>query len=270
MKNIVFIPYIKREKSFTQASSIGQAGRHAGYEYGINSWKNWCDKHNCELYVMSDLLLPETEMLITWQRWHVLDILEHNEIDYDQVLIVDADSMVHPECPNFFELTDHKFTSVLTDGDYEWVNRAINGYSKLLFNKEFCIPTFEFFMTGFVIVNKKHKEFFNLVFEFYEKNKDAIIKSYDILLTGSDIAIMNCLRSELGVELNLLSREFGLMDLARKNLLYTTRNCWWKDDLTNLYNSGMVYQFNAMPANELGRDRAYWMNRIYTELWVNK
>ena len=105
---------------------------------------------------MSDLLLSESEMLITWQRWHVSDILEYNKINYDQVLCVDADSMVHPNCPNFFELTDHKFTSTLTDGDYEWVNRAVNNYSKLFFNKEFSIPTFEFFMTGFVIINKKH------------------------------------------------------------------------------------------------------------------
>ena len=54
---------------------------------------------------------------------------------------------------------------------------------------------------------------------------------------------------------------------ARKNLLYLTRNCWWKDNLQNLYNSGWVYQFNALPANELQRDRAYWMKRIYEELY---
>jgi len=266
MKNVVFIPYIKREESFTE-SGVGQANRHSGYEYGVNSWKNWCDKNDCELYVMSDLLLPESEMLITWQRWHVLDILEHNKVNYDQVLCVDADSIVHPNCPNFFKLTDYKFTSTLTDGDYEWVNRAVNNYSKLFFNKKFSIPTFEFFMTGFVIINKKHKQFFDKVFVWYDENKEKIIRSYDEFLTGSDIAIMNCLRKEFGVELNILPREFGLMDMARKNLFYLTKNCWWRDDLTNLYNSGWVYQFNAIPQNELGRDRAYWMKRIYEELY---
>ena len=71
------------------------------------------------------------------QRWQVLNILEHNGDDYNHVLDVDADSIVHPDCPNFFEMTNNKFTTVLTDGDYEWVNRAINGYSKLFFNKCF-------------------------------------------------------------------------------------------------------------------------------------
>ena len=41
-------------------------------------------------------MVPEEDMLITWQRWNALEILEHNEVEYDQVLIVDADSIVHP------------------------------------------------------------------------------------------------------------------------------------------------------------------------------
>ena len=138
MKNIVFIPFINRTSSYTTISGIGKLGRTDGYEYGIDSWKQWCKKHDCELVIMDQLLMPESEMLITWQRWCVLDILEHNEIEYDQVLVVDADSIVHPDCPNFFELTDNKFSSPLTDGDYEWVCRAINGYSKMFFNKEYC------------------------------------------------------------------------------------------------------------------------------------
>lgn len=268
-KNIVFIPFIQRNESYTSNSGVGKSGRTDGYEFGIDSWRQWCAKHNCELIIMDQLLIPESEMLITWQRWHVLDILDHNEIDYDQVLIVDADSIVHPNCPNFFELTDRKFSSPLTDGDYEWVCRAINGYSKMFFNKEYCIPSYEFFQTGFVIVNETHKDFLSKCMNWYNEHKDQVRKSYEILLTGSDIALMNCLRKEFNIELNILPREFGLMDLNRKNLLYTSpRHQWWKDDLSNVYNSGWVYQFNAIPQNELGRTRGYFMERIYKELYT--
>tara|TARA_R100000664_G_scaffold15057_1_gene23472 strand:- start:10293 stop:11096 length:804 start_codon:yes stop_codon:yes gene_type:complete len=267
MKNIIFIPYIKREKNVTAQSSIGHSNRHQGYEYGINSWKAWAEKNGHEVYIMSELLCPESHMLITWQRWRVLDILEHNQIEYDQVLVVDADSIVHPNCPDFFELTNNQFTSVLTDGDYEWVNRAINGYSKMFWNKGFCIPSYEFFQTGFVIISKKHKWFFDKVFDFYEKNRKKIIESYDILLTGSDIALINCMRKEFNLELNLLPRQFGMMDMVRKNLFYHHPKCYWEDSLTNLYNSGWVYQFNAIPHNDMGRDRTYWMKRVYEELF---
>ncbi len=266
MKNIIFIPYIKRETSFTEAS-VGHANRHQGYEYGINSWKVWAEKNGHEVYIMSDLLCEESHMLITWQRWKVLDILEHNGIEYNQVLVVDADSIVHPDCPNFFEMTDGKFTSTLTDGDFEWMNRAINGYSKMFFDKEYCIPSYEFFQTGFVIINKDHKEFFDKVFDFYEENKQKIIDSYDILLTGSDITLMNCMRKEFGLEMKLLPRQFGMMDMVRKQLFYYHPSCYWEDNLKNLYNSGWVYQFNAIPPSEMGRDRTYWMKRIYEELY---
>jgi hypothetical protein len=267
MKNIVFIPFIKRQQEYTSKSSIGKVGRTDGYEFGIDSWRQWCKKNNCELVIMDQLLMPESEMLITWQRWYVLDILVHSGIEYDQVLVVDADSIVHPDCPNFFNLTDRKFSSPLTDGDYEWVSRAINGYSKMFFNKECCIPNYEFFQTGFVIVNKDHKEFLSKCMSWYLQNQQAVIQSYETLLTGSDITLINCLRKEFNIKLNILPREYGVMDLARKNLLYISKQCWWKDDLTNLYNSGWVYQFNAIPQNELGRTRAYFMQRIYNELY---
>mgnify|MGYP003658993349 FL=1 len=43
---------------------------------------------------------------------------------------------------------------------------------------------------------------------------------------------------------------------------------WWEDNLTNLYNSGWVYQFTSIGENSLKRDRKYWMERIYKELYI--
>ena len=267
MKNIVFIPYIKRQNSLGD-SGVAKPRWDTGYDYGIASWKAWCKKHNHKLVIMDELMIPEEEMLITWQRWNVLNILEHNKTEYDQVLVVDADSIVHPDCPDFFKLTDGKLTSQLNEGCYEWVNRAIKGYSQMFFNKERCLQSYEFFQTGFVIINKSHKEFFDKVFKFYWDNKDSIIQSYDTLRTGSDIALLNCLRKEYGIELNILPREYSLMDITRKNLFYSHPQHWWEDNLTNLYNSGWVYQFTSIGENSLKRDRKYWMERIYKELYI--
>ena len=266
MKNIVFIPYIKRENSLGN-SGVSKPRWDTGYDYGISSWRKWCKKNNHDLIIMDELMVPEEEALITWQRWNALEILDHNEVEYDQVLIVDADSIIHPECPDFFKLTNNKFTSQLTDGCYEWVNRAIKEYSQSFFNKKECLKPYEFFQTGFVIINKNHKEFFKKVSEFYWDNKENIIRSYDTIRTGSDIALLNCLRKEFGVELNILPREYSIMDLTRKNLLYFHPNHWWEDSLQNVFNSGWIYQFTSIPQNPLNRDRKYWMERIYKELY---
>ena len=36
--------------------------RSQPYKYSIASWKKWCDKNDCELFVLDDLLLPNDEM----------------------------------------------------------------------------------------------------------------------------------------------------------------------------------------------------------------
>ena len=179
-KNVVLIPWIEREEA-VNSSGIGRADRTKGYKYGVDSWKQWCEKHDVEFFLMDTLLVPESEMVITWQRWYVLEILEKNGIDYDQVLLVDADSVIHPDCPNFFEETNHEFSSAFCNGDYEWVNRAINGYSKMFFNCEYYKMSSEFFQTCFVILNEKHRDFLKKVVDWYWENKDQVIPSYDIV-----------------------------------------------------------------------------------------
>ena len=68
MKNVVFIPNI----------DLGN-GRNKPYEYSIKSWKHFCDKYDCELLVLEDLLVPVESMKVTWQRFYLFDILEQND-----------------------------------------------------------------------------------------------------------------------------------------------------------------------------------------------
>ena len=41
MKNIVFIPYIKRTTKLGD-SGVAKPRWDTGYDYGIDSWKKWC------------------------------------------------------------------------------------------------------------------------------------------------------------------------------------------------------------------------------------
>jgi len=266
-KNIVVIPWIERKEAVNN-SGIGRADRTKGYKYGVDSWKQWCEKHDVEFFLLDELLVPESEMVITWQRWYVLEILEQNGIEYDQVLLVDADSVIHPDCPNFFLETNHEFSSALCNGDYEWVNRAIHGYSRLFFDCDYYKMSSDFFQTCFVILNEKHRGFLKKVVDWYWDNKDQVIESYDIVKCGSDQPLINLLTKKFGVDINFLPYQYSIMDIHRKNLIYTdpTHN-WWNDDLNNLYNSGWIYQFNAIPPNRMGRNQAYWMERTYKELY---
>ena len=58
--------------------------------------KKWCDKNDCELFVLNrEEVLPHSEMMISWQRYYVFDLLGANGIDYDQVMYVDVSMLFH-------------------------------------------------------------------------------------------------------------------------------------------------------------------------------
>ena len=254
-KNIVFIPDI----------DLGD-DRNKSYSYSINSWKHFCDKYNCELVVWNDLLLPVEEMKITWQRYYMFDILEANHIDYDQILIVDADTIVHPDCPNFFNETDGKYSAVRNNGSFEWVRRSMGGYSKILFDDEVPFKVWDYINCGFQIVNKDHKEFFEYVRNYYLENKYGVQSAISQVKAGTDQTIINFLLRKQNIELNYLSSCYNLQDLHSKQLLFIHPQMWFEDKLI-FENCGYVFHFNAIPPNEMGRDANYWIQRTYEELY---
>ena len=240
--------------------------RRLPYKYSIESWKAWCNKNNCELFVLNDLLLSNKEMGICWQRYYLFDILDANKIEYDQILMVDADTIVHSDCPNFFTETDRKYCGVMNDGDYEWVLRSIRGFGDILFEGKRIKP-WNYINGGFQIVNETHKDFFSEMKDYYLNNSDKIIETIERLRTATDQTILNFMLVEHNIDVKILPQCYNLVDLYRKNLLYISNQSWWEDDLINLYNSGWVYHFNAIPPNEMDRDASYWMERIYKELY---
>ena len=98
MNNIVFIIDIKQD---------GKTKKE--YQYSIDSWRYFCNKYNHQLYLLEEPIVDPKAMGVIWQRYFLFDILDHNEIDANQILIVDADTIVHPDCPDIFELTEDKY-----------------------------------------------------------------------------------------------------------------------------------------------------------------
>ena len=132
MKNIVFTMDIDLAGEGRYAKNT----RRLPYQYSIKSWEKWCEKNDCELFVLTDLLLPKEQMNICWQRYYLFDILDANDIKYDQILSVDADTIVHPDCPNFFEMTEGKCvgftTRVVTIGSSEVLKTMVSIFSMVM------------------------------------------------------------------------------------------------------------------------------------------
>jgi uncharacterized protein YlaN (UPF0358 family) len=253
MKNIVFMMDIDLAGEGRYASS-----RRLPYKYSIKSWEKWCEKNNCELFVLTDLLLPKEQMAICWQRYYLFDILEANDIKYDQILMVDADTIVHPDCPNFFEMTDGKMCGVHNEGSYDWIIRSIENYGKYFFNGH-ILDFWKYIDCGFVIINEKHKQFFKEVTDFHNQNAKMLSEVEKKWHAGTDQTPVNFLIEDRGVDFKWLPYEFNMCDMFRKELL--------NDDMT-FTKWGWVYQYNSIPNNKEDKLTYYWMKKTYEGLYA--
>lgn len=230
------------------------------FQYGIKSFQNWAKDKNVEVVVLDELLYPHEDMKVNFQRYYAFDILEHNNIDYDQVLISDVDCIIHPECPDFFELADHKYSVVRSIGSIDWILRSYENYSKYLFEGK-TFPYYNYFNAGFQVVNKKHKPIFKQLIDLYWNNKDHIQNLMNQFGVGTDQPIINFLANLSGEEMKFLPYEFCMTDLVRVEAL---------GGMLFARKFKGIYQFNCLPSKDgkaLMGDVAYWMEQTYKHLY---
>tara|TARA_R100000908_G_C3733794_1_gene132324 strand:+ start:480 stop:1235 length:756 start_codon:yes stop_codon:yes gene_type:complete len=251
MKNVIFMVNIKGNKKLNRTTP---------YEYSIKSWKRWADKNNCELFVLEDWVYDESIINPNWHKLLVFDLLENNEVDYNQILVVDSDTIPHPNCPNFFDMSENKLCGVHNDGSYDWVCRSMENYSKHIFDG-FTFPIWEYINSGFLIVNKNHKKLYQKIMKFYLENNENIRILQESFGVGTDQPVINFFIQKEKIDMKLLSYKFNMQDMFRKEIL--------TDDLlfTKL---GWVYHFNAIPNNVDSQLTIQWMKKTYEHFYGNK
>ena len=101
-----------------------------------------------------------------WHKMFVFDLLESNQIEYDQVLIADADTIIHPNSPDMSSISNNKLCAVRNIGSMDWVCRSYENYKKHLF-PDINYSPLEYFNSGILILNKSHKDFYKKILDFY-------------------------------------------------------------------------------------------------------
>jgi len=232
------------------------------FKIGATSFEKWAAKqNNVEVFILDELLYPVSDMKITVQRYHAMDILDANGIEYDQVCITDADAIIHPDCPNFFEMTDHKYTVTNTFGSMDWVCRSIENWGLHLFG-DYRFPFWKYFNGGFQIFNKSHKHIHDDLINFYWQNKDKILWLQDTYHVGGDQPLVNYMVHRSGVELKYLPYEFCMTDLVRSELL--------GNDMLFATQYKGIYQFNCLPSvngRAIMGDVNHWVTKTYNFLY---
>lgn len=201
-------------------------------QWCFESWNYWCKKHNVDIFILEEPLYDKTLMKPTWQRWHVLEILNANNIEYDQVALVDADTLIHPDAPNFFELTNHELSAVQDDLMVEWVHNSIKGYKD--FFPDVDLNWTKYFNCGFVVINKKHLELCKQITDFYYTNLNELRnRQHNTLKKGSDQTPVNYMATRFG-KVNFLDKRWNFTHLHHRGVLNQM-----------LPEVGYIYHFNG-------------------------
>jgi len=191
-----------------------------------------------------------------WYKMYILDILEANEIEYNQVLYVDADTIIHPNAPNIFEISDNKFCAVRNFGCMDWVCRSLENYSKLLF-EDFMFPYYKYFNSGVMVFNKKHKKLFKSMQEFYQEQHERIKHVQDNYHVGNDQPVLNFfVNRDISEDYKVLDYEWNMQDMTRFEVL-------GEDMLHTEY--GYISHYNAGVKPTPG----HWLEKTYKHLYEN-
>jgi len=160
--------------------------------------------------------------------------------------------MIHPNAPNIFELTNDEFCAVHGFGSYDWECRSIENYQKHLFPKV-ELDLFEYFNSGIIVCNKKHKDFYNKVINFYNSNQELITQMQKTYNVGTDQPVLNFLLKSENINYKQLGYEWNMQHMARFEIL--------DEDLT-FTKIGWIYHFNGIPDDA----RNYMMRKTSEEL----
>jgi len=244
-KNIIWWPAIVHNEL------KDKYGQYDYFKYSRKTWEYWCKKNDV-------LFVPFVEPVENdlfkfrpnWQKAiFVFDELERRGIEYDQICLADSTCMIKWNTPNFFELTNRKFTAWRDIDNMKWVYDSIQGYKKFFNNFE--LDQSKYVNSGFMIFNEKHKKLFQSFKDMYYKNIDELINLQDnIVKKGTEQTPLNYWLQINNIDVNVnLPVAYKLTHLHRKELF--SYNWQLNNNKTPFFiKYGYNWIFNGIPKDQ--------------------
>ena len=216
-------------------------------EFCLNTWKYWTKKNNVDLIVFNDPIEDVNHMKPTWQRWYVWELLKENNLEYDKVALVDVDTMISWDRPNFFDLITDEIGVCSDNDNIGWVQQSIYGYKEYFHNVN--LDWTDYFNCGFIIMNKSHSNLCGKIINFWLENQENLRILQDTLRKGTDQTPVNYIVKKDKTDIIYLNKKYNLTQLNRKEILqdFTFIDC------------GYIWHFNGFDKN--------WREPLMRDTW---
>tara|TARA_B100001093_G_scaffold234297_1_gene224689 strand:- start:368 stop:1078 length:711 start_codon:yes stop_codon:yes gene_type:complete len=211
-QNVVFLTKLRYDRGISEPSK--------------NSWEYWCYKNNHKLFIHKG----ENP----WNNlFDVFNILEENNIEYNKIFVVNGSSIVKWDCPNIFDLTDDRLGAWREMGNLGAIYKDIQ-------DSGLDVDIFKYVNYGSFIINKNHKEFFEIASKTTHRN---------ITETSFQTSVNSLLQSN-SIEINMdISREYNLNHM----MPYDWYSYNWQDgkDKTNFFiKYAYLWRFDDLDNNK--------------------
>ena len=244
---------MKKNILFFTALKANDPNMMAYQEWSLRTWNYYAKKHDCKLIVLQEPLQDVELMRPTWQRWYVYEILEQSGIEYDQVALIDIDTMVRWDTPNIFELSEGRYTGVIDDLSIEWIYNSINGYKEYF--PDVNLQWDKYINNGILVLPKEGgREFCKKVTDFYLANVDSLRdKQHVSLKKGTDQTPINYLALEsFGDNIKYLSKKFNMTHMYKTHAF-----------IDNIFiKCSYIWHFNGLPREQRNEYMKYTWEQI--------
>jgi hypothetical protein len=139
--------------------------------YATATWRWWCRQRGIE-FVLLDRPLGGQAFVgtpPTVQRWLALELLLNEHGGDARIALVDADTMVRWDAPDF--LDGEGLCAVRALGT-PWIHRSIKAYQALFPGVE--LPWWEYFNAGVVVMSRGQVPTIRAFLEFYRRSADEL------------------------------------------------------------------------------------------------
>tara|TARA_Y100000310_G_scaffold339161_1_gene431005 strand:+ start:618 stop:1970 length:1353 start_codon:yes stop_codon:yes gene_type:complete len=244
-KNVIWWPAVKNK------DHSEKYGNFDYFEYSRKTWEYWCEKNDVLFVPFEEPVEQDLhEYRINWQKAiFVFDEMEKRNIEYDQIALIDSTVMVKWDCPNFFNLTDRKFTVTRDIDNMRWAYESVMGYKDFFDGYELDLS--KYFRSGFLIFNEVHKDFFKSLKKLYIDNRKTFMKLQDeIVRKGNDQTPINYWIQKNEIELNTLPHVMWMCShLHRKEMF--SHNWQLNEDTTPFFiKYANNWMFNGVPKDQ--------------------
>ncbi len=185
------------------------------FEASKECWQSYCKKHNIDFIVVNKKL-PNVKFCV-WHKEFVFDFIGDK---YEKIALVDFDTLVHWDAPNFFDLYNDEFCGVLENESLFWIQNSLNAFRDNfaeLRNVEITLS--EYINGGVLFFHKSHKNFFEKLKAFYIQNKPAF-DNWNVPNTGKEQTILNLYLKKENITKKYLDFRFNTMRLTKNDWLH--------------------------------------------------